>query len=85
MAAKRPNEKDENARRLIDLLTAEPKLGAKLYLTSQLLKRRPQALVEAVQILNAHRDEVVTAMTRSGYADPQSTGGYLDRDLPDLR
>ena len=82
VAAKRPNEQDKNAQRLMDLLTVESKGGVNNYLTGQLLKRRPRALVEAVQILNSHRDEVVTVMSRSGYADPQSTGGYLDRDLP---
>ena len=60
---------------------ANPK-GVKHYLTEQLLNRRPQALVEAIQILNAHRDEVVKVMTRYGYTSPQSIGGYLDRDLP---
>jgi len=47
-----------------------------------LLGARPEALVEAVQILNAHRDEIVTIMTRYGYTDPKAIGGYLDRDLP---
>ena len=50
-------------------------------LLEQLLKARPQALVEAVQILNAHRDEVVKVMSRHGYIDPNRIGGYLDRDL----
>ena len=54
------------------------------YLTNELLRLRPEALVEAVQILNAHRDEVVKVMTRYGYTDPNSIGGYLDRDLPSL-
>jgi hypothetical protein len=68
---------------LMELMTAEasPK-GPRHYLLEQLLNRRPQALVEAIQILNAHRDEVVKVMTRYGYTDPQSIGGYLDRDLP---
>ena len=52
------------------------------YLTEQLLNARPEALVEAIQMLNAHRDEIVKVMTRYGYTDPQSIGGYLDRDLP---
>ena len=47
-----------------------------------MLAARPEALVEAVQILNAHRDEVVKIMTRYGYTDPLAIGGYLDRDLP---
>ncbi len=51
------------------------------YLTSELLRLRPRALVEAVQILNAHRDEVVKVMSRYGYTDPNQIGGFLDRDL----
>ena len=51
-------------------------------LTAQLLDARPEALVEAVQILSAHRDEIVKVMTRYGYSDPKAIGGYLDRDLP---
>ena len=69
----------------MDLMTDETnpqRPQVRHYLTEQLLSRRPQALVEAVQILNSHRDEVVKVMTRYGYTDPQSIGGYLDRDLP---
>jgi 4-amino-4-deoxy-L-arabinose transferase-like glycosyltransferase len=51
-------------------------------LARQLFSARPEALVEAVRILNAHRDEVVTIMTRYAYTDPARLGGYLDRDLP---
>ncbi len=83
IAAKQSIEQDTTAQRLMDLLTAEANPdGVKHYLTEQLLTRRPQALVEAIQILNTHRDEVVTVMTRYGYTSPQSIGGYLDRDLP---
>jgi hypothetical protein len=46
------------------------------------LEARPEALVEGVKILNAHRDEVAAIMTRYGYTDPARLGGYLDRDLP---
>jgi Dolichyl-phosphate-mannose-protein mannosyltransferase len=82
LAAKRPNEEDKDAHRLMNLMTAEanPK-GARHYLTEHLLKLRPQALVEAIQILNTHRDGVVKVMTRYGYTDSRSIGGYLDRDL----
>ncbi len=85
IAAKRPTDKDENAQRLMELMTTETNpRGPRIrhYLTEQLLSRRPQALIEAIQILNSHRDEVVKVMTRSGYTDPESIGGYLDRDLP---
>ena len=83
IGSKSPIEKNENAQRLMKMIGGDPdSKGIKRYLTDQLLQRRPQALVEAVQILNAHRDEVVKVMTRSGYTDPQWIGGYLDRDLP---
>ena len=82
VAAKRPNEQDENARRLLELITAEPRPEPSTILTEHLLNSRPYALVEAVQILNSHREEVVKVVTRAGYTDPQSIGGYLDRDLP---
>ena len=84
LAAKRPNEENKDAHRLMNLMTAEANPnGARHYLTEHVLNLRPQALVEAIQILNAHRDEVVKVMTRYGYTDARSIGGYLDRDLPD--
>jgi hypothetical protein len=52
------------------------------YLLQQLLRVRPEAFVEAVQILNAHPDELVHVMNRYGYTDPPTIGGYLDRELP---
>jgi 4-amino-4-deoxy-L-arabinose transferase-like glycosyltransferase len=83
IAAKRPIDKDKNAQRLMEIMTAEAKPnGVRHYLVQQVLDRRPEALVEAIQILNSYRDEVVKVMTRQGYTDPRSIGGYLDRDLP---
>ncbi len=77
-------ENDAEAKKLFDLMTTEssPK-GPRIrhYLTKEVLRLRPQALVEAVEILNAHREDVVRVMTRYGYTDPSSIGGYLDRDL----
>jgi 4-amino-4-deoxy-L-arabinose transferase-like glycosyltransferase len=85
LAEKRPMTGHEGARRLYALITDEgnPK-GEKIRrdLVGQLLAARPGALVEAIRILNAHRDEVVAIMTRYGYTDPDRLGGYLDRDLP---
>ena len=78
-------EGDEKAKTLFDLMITESSPKGKPirhYLTSELLRLRPQALVEAVEILNAHREEVVRVMTRYGYTDPSWIGGYLDRDLP---
>jgi hypothetical protein len=48
----------------------------------RLLKARPEALVEAVQILINHTGAAVRVMTNYGYTDPELIGGYLDRDLP---
>ncbi len=79
IATKRPITNDKNAQRLMDLLKSN---GTRQYLVQQLLDRRPEALVEGIEMLNSHRDEIVKVMTRFGYTDPQSIGGYLDRDLP---
>ncbi len=86
IAASPSIEQDHGGQRLLDLLTAEtnpngPKVRRDLL--DQLLEARPHALVEAVQIINNHRDEVVTVMTRYGYTDHASIGGFLDRDLGD--
>ena len=83
LAAKRPITDDQNALRLVNIIASEPEqLSVKQLLIEQLLKRRPEALVEAVEIINSHRDEVVAVMTRYAYTDPQLIGGYLDRNLP---
>jgi hypothetical protein len=77
---------DKNAQRLMDQIwmTADPNpqnLLMRKDLAEQLLGQHSQALVEAIEILNAHRDEVVKVMSRFNYTDPRSLGGYLDRDL----
>jgi hypothetical protein len=83
IAAKRPVEKDKNARRLMHLLTNEPNpKGLRHYYVEELLHARPEALVEGIKILNGRPDEVVRVLSRYGYTDAQSIGGYLDRDLP---
>jgi hypothetical protein len=46
-----------------------------------LLRARPEALVEAVEILNARPEAVIAVMTRYGYTDPATIGGCLDQDL----
>jgi hypothetical protein len=84
LAEKRPTQAHAGARRLYALMTDEdPKRPQVRHeLVRQLFAGRPEALVEAVKILNAHRDEVVAIMTRYAYTDPMRLGGYLDRDLP---
>ena len=85
LAEKRPREDHEGARRLYGLMMheSEPK-GSEVRqeLVRLLFAARPEALVEAIRILNAHRDEVVTILGRYAYTDPMPLGGFLDRDLP---
>jgi hypothetical protein len=80
----KPTGGDVRAARLSRLIHGDSATGqeARRRFFRQVLVARPEALVEAVQILNAHREEVVATMTRYGYTDPLRLGGYLDRDLP---
>jgi 4-amino-4-deoxy-L-arabinose transferase-like glycosyltransferase len=85
VASGRPIAGVQPAQRLLELITTEsnpdgPRVRHDL--TEQLLAARPEALVEAVQILNLHRDQVVQVMTRYAYTDPNRIGGFLDRELP---
>ena len=76
------------AQRLFGQLTSGPNaksVETRQFFLDRLLKARPQGLVEAVQILLAHPYEVIRVMTHYGYTDPQTIGGYLDRDLPGSR
>jgi 4-amino-4-deoxy-L-arabinose transferase-like glycosyltransferase len=66
-----------DAARLRDLLTAS--FGPRALRT--LLQNRPEALVEAVEILIRRPDALRKILSRSGYTDPESIGGDLDRDL----
>lgn len=50
-------------------------------LADRLLRGRPQALIEAVDILIDRPDDVRKVLTRYPYTDPAEIGGYLDRDL----
>ena len=50
-------------------------------LLDQLLRARPEALVEAASILIARPDAVVDVVTRYGYTDPARIGGFLDQGL----
>jgi hypothetical protein len=85
IAAKRPLAENKDAQRLIELLPTETNASGEKVPNQYILKLlevRPEALVEAVEILQNHRDDVVRVMTRYGYTDPRTIGGYLDRDLP---
>ena len=46
-----------------------------------LLKARPHALVEAVEILIAHPDAVRTVLTNAQYTDINRIGGHIDREM----
>lgn len=85
LAREGTRSEDEGAQRLLALLTNGDANRRRLWLdfVEQLLAARPEALVDGVRILNAHRDEVVRMMTRYAYTDPTRIGGYLDRDLPE--
>jgi 4-amino-4-deoxy-L-arabinose transferase-like glycosyltransferase len=75
------DDDERNAQRLATLVgDADPKT-MRARQVRILLTSRPAALLEAVQILAAHRDEVVRVMSQYGYIDPKRIGGYLDRDL----
>jgi 4-amino-4-deoxy-L-arabinose transferase-like glycosyltransferase len=76
--------KDEDARRLVDLVIMQPNPKAvetRRFLLDRLLKARPKALVEAAQVLINDPAAVVHVLTRYGYTDPRAIGGYLDREL----
>jgi hypothetical protein len=75
VAAHKQAGDDPGARRLVRLASQSQ--------LDRLLRRRPQGLVEGVQILVDHTAEVVQVMTRYGYTDPATIGGFLDRDLSD--
>jgi len=86
IAANRPLDGNKDAKRLMELLPTETTKDGKTipnYFIRKLLQVRPEALVEAIQMMNSHRDEIVRGMTRYSYTDPPTIGGYLDRDLPD--
>ena len=86
LAVRKKAEGDPRAQRLVGLIVDDPNpkvVQTRQFFLDRLLKGRPEALVEAVEILIRHTDEVVKVMTRYGYTDPQTIGGFLDRDLPD--
>ena len=49
--------------------------------SERLLRGRPQALVEAVEILIRRPDDVRTVLTRFGYTDDAVIGGFLDEAI----
>jgi hypothetical protein len=49
--------------------------------SQRLLRGRPEAVREAVEIIIKRPDDLRTLMRRYPYTDPELIGGYLDRDL----
>jgi hypothetical protein len=84
IAANQPVEANASAGRLMRLMTQDPdpKSLRRLYLKA-LLRARPEALVEAIQMLNTRAADIERVLLRYGYTDPASIGGYLDRGLSD--
>ncbi len=52
------------------------------FYAQNLLRIRPEAIVESIRILITRTDDVHAVLTRDLYTDPNDIGGYLDRDLP---
>jgi hypothetical protein len=85
IAATRGAGTDRAAQRLLNLILDDPNLRTvetRQFYFNRLLAARPEALVEAAQILLTRPDAVSRVMTRYGYTDPATIGGFLDQDLP---
>ncbi|MFO0891005.1 MAG: glycosyltransferase family 39 protein [Isosphaeraceae bacterium] len=85
VAGRKGINEQPGARRLVRLMTSDATAEGvefRKFFLDRLLKARPEGLVEAVQILLAHPDEVRRVMLRYGYTDPRWIGGFLDRDFP---
>jgi len=83
IAERRPGEDAAAVERLLAIirrLHRPDRPGGRF--SERLLEGRPQALVEAVEILIRRPDAVRSVLTRFGYTDPATIGGFLDRDLP---
>lgn len=81
IAARRKPGDDPGEQRLWRILTGHE--GERFY-AQFLMRARPEALVEAVQIVISRPDAVRTVMTRYPYTDPETVGGPLDKGLPRL-
>jgi 4-amino-4-deoxy-L-arabinose transferase-like glycosyltransferase len=71
-----------DARRLFRIFTRHDPLDLPGQLASRrLLRARPKALVEAVEILIARHETLRTLVSSYRYIDPETIGGYLDQAL----
>ena len=81
--ASRQGRLDDNASRLLTILKRHDPFDRPGQLGSErLLRGRPQALLEAVEILIARPGGVRTVMTRYPYTQEDMIGGFLDQELP---
>ena len=78
LAARRSPGDDPGARRLFHELS---RVESYPFSARELLRARPQALVEAVQILIDRPDALRTVITRFPYTDPAAVGGPLDEKV----
>jgi hypothetical protein len=79
--AARPSQRsqDARARRLMAELTARD--GPEGFSSRVLLQARPEAVIEAVEIIIARSDSLRAVMLRYPFTDPRLIGGYLDENL----
>ena len=82
VAGRGPLDGDPAAQRLRNQLSRHDDPRGKHTASAILLEDRPQAVVEAAEILIARPDAVRAVLLKPGYTDPAAIGGYLDRDLP---
>ncbi len=69
---------DPNARRLLDLMNRQYGRSSIVLLRD----RRPEALVEAAEILIRRPEDLRRVLSSPGYTDPNSIGQPLDAELP---
>ena len=84
IAAKGPIEPGSGAARLrayLDRRVGERDEDRLDWRTMYVLRNRPEALVEAVEILIARPEAVRAVLLRGGYTDEGSIGGFLDQDV----
>jgi hypothetical protein len=83
LAEGQPIEQSLQTRRLWEILTRPNDPGASRWRfeTQRLLRARPEALPEAVEILIRRPDAVRAVLRRYPYTEPELIGGDLDRDL----
>jgi hypothetical protein len=80
LADRREPGDDPDTLRLWAVLNRDPANHPSAF-TRVLLRARPRALAEAVDILTRRPGTVRAVQARYSYTDPSDLGGYLDRDL----